>query len=272
MSLSLRGLTAALALAAASAADATTIRTGFDGATLDRNDDESTVAVALGFTANFFGVTETSLYVNNNGNVTFAGPESTYTPYGLTAVTHPIIAPFFADVDTRFVGQPVTYGTGAVDGHAAFGVNWLDVDYFNGALGHSARNSFQLVLIDRSDLGLGNFDFEFNYGAIQWETGTAASSGGDADGLGGNSARVGFSNGNGTSFEFAGSGVNGAFLDGGANALVAGSNIDLAGRYLFQVRSGAVVNPPSEVPVPASLPLMLVGPLVLAGLRRRKRG
>jgi hypothetical protein len=69
--------------------------------TLARNDDESTGPVSLPFSVNFFGTTYSSLYVNNNGNVTFDAPMWEYTPFPLEAKTRKMIAPFFADVDTR---------------------------------------------------------------------------------------------------------------------------------------------------------------------------
>ena len=96
-------------------------------------------------------------------------------------------------------------------------------------------------MIDRSDIGAGDFDFEFNYDQILWEAGTA--SGSDANGLGGNSARVGYTNGSTASLELAGSAVNGAFLDGGpaGTALIHNSlNSSVDGRYVFQVRNGIV--------------------------------
>src|SRR5690242_15636854 len=73
---------------------------------LAANDDGSTSAVPLGIGGasgiNFFGQTFNNVYVNNNGNVTFGASLSQYTPNGLaTGVGVPIIAPFFADVDTR---------------------------------------------------------------------------------------------------------------------------------------------------------------------------
>src|SRR5690606_32670195 len=154
--------------------------------------------------------------------------------FGLTSTNLPIIAPFFADVDTSEAGLEVTYGTGSFNGRDAFGANWVDVDYFSSDSSHTNRNSFQLLLIDRSDIAAGDFDIMFNYDQIQWETGQA--SGGDDDGLGGDSARVGFSRGTGlpgTFFELAGSGVNGAFLDGGPNALVTNQlNSGMDGRYV----------------------------------------
>lgn len=216
----------------------TAIRAGFDAASLPGNDDGSTGLVPLGFQANFFGRTDSSVYVNNNGNITFDAALSEFTPFDLTSTQRAIIAPFFADVDTR-TGNIVKYGTGTVDGHPAFGVTWPGVGCFDEVT--SVLDTFQVVLIDRSDIAPGDFDIEFNYGAIQWEAGQA--SGGNGQCLGGASARVGFSNGTGspgTFFELPGSGVPGAFLDSNpSTALVANSlNSPQRGRYVFPVRGG----------------------------------
>ncbi|MBO1268114.1 nidogen-like domain-containing protein [Arthrobacter cavernae] len=80
---------------------------------LRANDDSSSASVQLPFGVNFYGSSFESLWVNNNGNVTFDGPLSTYTPFGLAGTSSKIIAPFFGDVDTRGAGsQPVGYGWG----------------------------------------------------------------------------------------------------------------------------------------------------------------
>ncbi len=265
-------LAALLALTTAFASQASIIEPGFNAATLAPNDDNSTGAVNIGFNVNFFGLTFSQLFVNNNGNVTFDSALSTFTPFDLTSTGQQIIAPFFADVDTRSAGSPVTYGVGSFAGMLAFGVNWLNVDYFSSNVAHTNRNSFQLLLVDRSDIGAGDFDIIFNYSQIQWETGTA--SGGDANGLGGNSARAGFSNGTGAAgsfFELAGSAVNGALLDGGSNALISNRlNSGFDGRYIFNARNGTVVVvPPTSVPEAQSLALFGLGLLLVAGVRRR---
>ena len=217
---------------------------GFNANTLGPIDDfPSSPATALGFAANFFGTTYNNVFVNNNGNVTFNAPLSTFTPFSLLTTATPIIAPFFADVDTRS-GNTVTYGTGIVGGRPAFGVNWLGVRHFSAAGGGAnglPDNTFQLVMVDRGDTGVGNFDFEFNHQQIQWESGTA--SGGNALGLGGFSARAGYSNGVATSLELPGSAVNGALLDTGpaATSLVQNSlNSIHPGRYIFFARGGGI--------------------------------
>jgi hypothetical protein len=231
---------------------------------LSGNDDGSVGPVNIGFSINFFGLNggnQTSLFVNNNGNVTFNSPLSTFTPFNLITTGTPMIAPFFADVDTRNVGSGlVQYGQGTIDGHAVFGVNWINVGYY---LEHAEHlNSFQLIIIDRSDTGAGNFDFEFNYDTVTWETGEASD--GDSNGLGGDSARAGWSNGTNASFELPGSAINGAFLDSncpnGATGLICHDrNSDILGQYIFSVRNGAVIPDPGPTGVPAPGTLLLLG-------------
>ncbi len=228
------------------------IRPGFNTNILARNDDGSTGLVPIGFKVGFFGRDFNRLYVNNNGNVTFDQALRDFTPFDLTSTRRLIIAPFFADVDTRNPASGVTrYGTGTVDGRSAFGVTWRNVGYFDRNV--DKTNSFQVVLIDRSDTGANNFDIEFNYDRIQWETGDAS---GGVNGLGGNSARVGYSNGTrqpGTFFELPGSAVNGAFLDENENTgLVNGSlNDNQLGRYVFEARDSIVETPRPTVTIDA---------------------
>ncbi len=211
------------------------IRPGFDSSVFAGNDDGSTT-VALPFPVHFFSSTYNDAFLNNNGNLTFDAALPTFTPFDLSAAGRVIIAAFFADVDTR-VGNTATYGSGTVDGRPAWGVNWNGVACFD--QNPSVLNYFQLLLIDRSDITAGDFDIEFNYDQIQWETGTA--SGGNANCLEGDSARVGYSDGSPThTFELPGSAVNGAFLDtNSTTGLVHNSlNSTQLGRYVFPVRNG----------------------------------
>ncbi len=242
-----RALTVVLAAAAAvtlapEPLEAQAIRTnaGFRSRSIARNDDGSSQLEQIGFTINFFGRQRSTLFVNNNGNVTLDSALATYTPFGLESTRREIIAAFFADVDTRPERSAlVTYGQDIVGGRRAFGANYIDVGYFGN---HDDKlNSFQLILIDRSDTGAGNFDIEFNYERVVWETGDAS---GGAGGFGGVPAAVGWSNGSGepgTSFELAGSLVPGALLDNGPRGLVRNRlNSTVRGRYLFRARNGSI--------------------------------
>lgn len=237
---------------------------GFDSSSLPANDDGSTGLVAFGLSGplNFSGTHYSGAYLNNNGNMTFGAALSIFTPFGITGGSIPMIAPFFADVDTR-TGPLMQFGNGTFDGHAAFGQTWREVGYYSEHLEH--RNTFQTLLVDRSDVAAGDFDIYFNYDTITWETGEA--SGSDANGLGGSSAHAGYTNGDGAFYELPGSGVNGAFLDGGVNALSSHSlNSDVTGRYIFSVRNGEVIHTTPD----AGSSLALLG-LALAALAATKR-
>jgi hypothetical protein len=230
---------------------------GFLAYSIPANDDGSAPRESLGFTINFFGKQRSAVFVNNNGNITFDNALATYTPFGLTGTEREIIAPFFADVDTRAGSRLVTYGRDTVDGHLAFGANYINVGYYNQ---HTDKlNSFQVVVIDRSDLGAGDFDVEFNYGGITWETGDASSG---VNGLGGSSASVGWSNGTGlegTYFELDGTLVPGAFLDSGPDALIR-QKIDstATGRLVFHARDGVLL-PPLSITTSCPLPGAALG-------------
>jgi hypothetical protein len=268
----LKCLLTALALAGPSSAFAGAIVAGFNTSSLAANDDSSTGLLSLGFTANFFGTNYTGVWVNNNGNLTFAGPMSSYTPFNLYTTGIPIIAPFFGDVDTRGSGSDLLrYGSGTFDGHSAFGATWDGVGVGYYALGADKLNQFQALLVERGDTGAGNFDIYFNYNQIQWETGGAS---GGSNGLGGSSARAGYSNGLAVdSYELPGSAINGALLDSNpTTGLIHGSNDNLAGRYVFQVRNGGVIVPPgTSVPDTGSTLLMLSFALGLIVFMARRR-
>lgn len=219
---------------------------GFNANTLPSTDDGSTGPVDLGFEVNLFGVTTSQVFVNNNGNITFGQDSPNDQPSSFSNSGQlPRIAPFMSDVDTRF-SNPVTYGTGTVDGHAAFGVNWDNVSYFNSIDGR--LNKFQLLLINREDLTPGidndNFDIEFNYDQIQWEVGV---SGGEAEFQSSFNALLGYTNGSGNfGTYFESTAAPGGLLD---SNLVTGLvhqrlNSDVDGRFVFFVRGNAAPTPP----------------------------
>ena len=211
---------------------------------LAATDDGSSGQIVLPFNLNLYGVTYGALYVNNNGSVTFDAPLLDVRPDGLMAAARVIIAPFFADVDTRgadpdagVASGVLTYGNVTFDGRAAFCASWPDVGYYSNRV--DKLNSFQLLLLDRSDVSPGDFDVIFNYDQIQWESGDAH---GGQLGLGGISARVGFSDGVSQAFELPGSGLAGSFLDSSPTGLAHTSrDSSQSGRYVFPVRGSFFV-------------------------------
>ncbi|MCX7568017.1 hypothetical protein OS189_16870 [Sulfitobacter sp. F26169L] len=131
------------------------------------------------------GVNYTSMFVNNNGNVTFDAGLYSYTPEQIGGGTlNTIIAPYWGDVDTRTDDGGFVYYTYDTVRDSIV-VTWEDVGYYDQ---HSDRtNSFQLELIDRSG---GDIEIIFRYEDIDWTTGDASNG---VDGLGGFVSRAGFS-------------------------------------------------------------------------------
>jgi hypothetical protein len=229
-----------LALASAAASAAPGVVQDLPGcrtSALPADDDNFTEdPVPFGFQANIFDAAYDQAYVNNNGNITFGEPLEEFTPFDFRETGQPIIAPFFADVDTRGTGV-VNYGT--VDnygGNKAFCVIWDNVGYYEA---HDDKlNRFQLLLVDRGAAGV---DVIFNYDAIIWETGDFS---GGENGFGGTSAAAGWSAADGDAAHallFPGSFVNGGLLDSNGSTSVAGHSTagQPAGRYVFELRQGA---------------------------------
>ncbi len=210
---------------------------GFGEGVLHVNDDGYTspidITPVFGESGlDFFGTNYNSLYVNNNGNITFSSGLSTYTPGVISAGTNmPIIAPFWADVDTRgsAPNTPTLGGTSTGSNrvwydldevNGVFTVTWDDVGYYSGRT--DKLNAFQLQLIDQ---GEGQFDIVYRYEDINWTTGNAS---GGSGGLGGTIARAGYSAGNSYDYyELPASGNQGAILA-----------LDETGPYSFHVTNG----------------------------------
>jgi hypothetical protein len=232
---------------------------GFMANTLTAGVNQNALA-SLGFTINFEGAVTNQVFVNTAGTVSIGNPLP-FQDAGVfpTTLGIPILAAFYADVDNTSTGT-ITYGTSIIGGHQAFGVIWgsgttnTGVDYFDStAAGHVIKqNIFQLIIINRSDLGAGNFDVELNYNQIQWDSSDDMGGTNGLAGAGAHSATVGFTNGTsapGTVFVLPGSDSDNDFIDT-TGVLALTSHMRAAttlGRYHFFFRSGQLVSNNFEV-------------------------
>ena len=205
--------------------------------TLPGNDDGSSAAIDLtsAFPAGlrFFGGPYSTFYVNNNGNITFNAPVGGFTPIPFPIAAQPMIAPYWADVDTRGGGVP---NNNYVAWHLAPGllaVTWHNVGYYS--IRDELKMDFQLILRNALDCGSGDFDVEFRYNRCEWTTGNAS---GGSGGFGGTPAQAGFDAGNSVDFvEIPGS-RTASILN-----LCTTSNVGEPGVWRFSVRGGAVICP-----------------------------
>jgi gliding motility-associated-like protein len=158
-----------------------------------RNDDGSTAEIDLPFTFSLYGTDYTSCFINNNGNISFNNAYSTFSSSAFPTASFVMVAPFWADVDTRNTQSGLVYYK--VTDHSLT-VIWDAVGYFNSQA--DKVNTFQLVITDGTDPVVpdGN-NVSFCYGDMQWTTGSASSG---VNGFAGTPATVGANLGDGTSF------------------------------------------------------------------------
>ncbi|KAF0100619.1 MAG: cadherin domain/calx-beta domain protein [Rhodospirillaceae bacterium] len=216
---------------------------GFGEFSLPANDDGSTGFIDLtpifgtqGI--NFFGRYYTGFYLNNNGSVTFNAASSSFTPSSITGSTsNPIIAAYWADIDTRGGAVAPTPGGTSTGSNLlwydldavskTFTATWDDVGYYSGQT--NKLNAFQLSIQQIN--AQGDFDITFRYENVDWTTGNAS---GGSNGLGGTPARAGYSAGNGVEYYELPQSGNEAYL----LALESASNVGTPGTFVFSVRNG----------------------------------
>lgn len=156
------------------------------------NDDGSSGPVTLPFTFDIFGALYTEVYINNNGNLSFGSSLSTFTSSGFPFSGTRLVAPFWADVDTRTnngdIGRVWQWSSGST-----FAVAWDHVGYYNTQ--GDKRNTFMVMISDGNNpnMGIGN-TVCFCYEDMEWTTGSAS---GGVNGFGGTPATVGINEGSG---------------------------------------------------------------------------
>jgi Nidogen-like/PEP-CTERM motif len=214
---------------------------GYGTESLFANDDESSSLLNLPFEIRWFDRAYSTFFLNNNGNITFNSQLGTYTPNPFPISGQPMLAPYWADVDTRGVqsseiSNRVWY---ASPDPSTLIVTWDQVGYYSS---HTDKvNSFQLVL-HKTD-GNGSFDAEFRYKQLTWTTGDASSGSG---GLGGAPAQAGWDAGDNINYQVLPGSRTSGVLD-----LVNGSNVaeNTPGLWRFSFVNGALPGQTSENPI-----------------------
>ncbi|HEY2561117.1 MAG TPA: nidogen-like domain-containing protein [Caldimonas sp.] len=217
-----------------------------------RNDDGFRGPISFGYTlTNFFGQDYTQFFLNNNGNITFGAGLADFTPNGPQGATQPVIAPFFADVDTRGALSGLVYYDTSIPNETI--ITWDHVGYFGQ---HDDKlDTFQLVVRGPDYVvPAGEGQIGFFWTDMQWETGDASDGSG---GFGGTPAAVGF-----------GDGLNNGFV-------LQGSITDGISRVVdhemiwFNINEAGV--PVPVIPEPETYALMLAGLGLLSAVARRRR-
>jgi len=120
----------------------------------------------------FFGVRPRAMFVNINGSISFNQPITTGTPRALPVAGQPMLAPFWADVDTRGGGQPARNNVCFVLQPHRLVVTWDRVGRHDR---HDDRlNSFQLVARTGEGCMSTQLIVEFRYARCEWTVGDAS--------------------------------------------------------------------------------------------------
>lgn len=153
---------------------------------LSYNDDGSSTEYPLLFDFSLFGTNYTSLFINNNGNLSFERPYTTFTASSFPLGDIKMVAPFWADVDTgaedtsfSFIGGTLGVVWQKKVANNVLAVVWDHVGYYNQR--GDKRNTFMVLISDGNDsdfMGTGN-NVCFCYEDMEWTTGDV--SGGSPD-------------------------------------------------------------------------------------------
>jgi len=220
-------------------------------------DDDSTPPLEFPFT--LFDSNFSTLYINNNGILSFQGKVWQWTELELSQIPFPAIAPFWADVDTRGSGNvyyrvssnesdigpiielldqqfPDLSDSWDID-HVLI-VTWEDVGYYD--IKDDKKNSFQVILIPDAQYSF----VIFSYWRLEWTTGDLDGE----NGLGAPEAKVGIK----------GSGADQiAYVEGSRSpdvlTLTERSNVGKAGVWLIRVDSAEDIPdiiPSVDIPSP----------------------
>ncbi len=220
------------------------------------NDDSTFPAVGLPYSINYFGSTYNSIFVNNNGNATFGAGTGDYSPSPLnTQNTQPMIAPYWTDLDSR--SDPLgsiaanTGGSGVYFRQVSpteVVMTWDRLGYYS--TNYSGRAQFQLVLRDpNSVIPAGEGAIGFFYDGV-------------TSGTDGHTVQVGFGDG------LAAINTGEISLFGNSSSTV---SQQVNGQHFWFGLSGEgePIETPQGVPEPATMLLLGLGLIGVAGIRRK---
>ncbi|KAJ7304140.1 hypothetical protein JRQ81_011668 [Phrynocephalus forsythii] len=223
--------------------------------TTPKEDDGTSPRIRISEPFTFYGKKYNSVYVNNNGVVSFDTPVPEYTPEAIPLVNgKAFVAPFWGDVNNveggdiyyrqtkdpevlAKINQDINryYPDSHFKADWAFIATWDRVAYYGSE--SNKVNTFQATLANSPKASY----MILNYGDIQWTTG-AASDGNPLTGLGGIPAQAGFNSGDDKNyFSIPGSRTE-AILK-----IEDTTNVDEPGRWVFQVDDFKVEGIPEEV-------------------------
>ena len=181
---------------------------------------------------NLWGKPFASVFVNQNGNLTFDGGLTRFTPTALGPFSRVILAPMWLDIDIRETdpddafANEIYYDLDADERRLT--VTYYDTGYFNRRI--DLRNSFQLALTAVPGGGTGDLNLEYRYDRCEWTTGGAS---GGTDGFGGTEGVMGWSDGDDVNtFQYVGS------LTPDILNLCTDSNVGVPGVFRWGFRDG----------------------------------
>ncbi|XP_028597597.2 alpha-tectorin-like, partial [Podarcis muralis] len=218
-------------------------------------DDGTSPKIPILVPFTFYDKTYHSVYVNNNGVVSFSVPVPEYTPKAIPMVDgKAFVAPYWADANIILGGhvyyrqtqkpellRNVTRDINNYFPEISFTATWLfiatwdRVAYF-GSLS-SKVNTFQAILCTDGHVSF----MMLNYADIQWTTG-AASQGNPRTGLGGIPAQAGFNSGDDKNYYNIPSSRTPQVIN-----ITKTSNVDVPGRWVFQVDNFKPAGDPKEL-------------------------
>ncbi|XP_008940449.1 PREDICTED: sushi, nidogen and EGF-like domain-containing protein 1 [Merops nubicus] len=219
-------------------------------------DDGTSGKISLTTPFTFYGKEHQSLYVREPGLISCDTRVSQYTPDPFPlADGSPFVTPFWADVNNVMGGDvfyrqttdPALLARVTEDINRyfpevpyaatwAFVATWDNVAYYGSE--SNKGNTFQAALTTNTETSF----IILNYWDIQWTTGVASD--GDAEtGLGGTPAHAGFNSGDETNFY----NIPGSQTEAIIN-ITKTSNVNVPGRWVFQVNDLELIGAPTEAP------------------------